>query len=287
MTYLIMKKLTVLIAGCGYVGCELAEQLMVQPHVKVWGLRRNIQGLPAGVHAIQADLTQTGKPGGWPDTIDYVIYCVAAKSHNEDDYRQAYVSGLKNLLQCLKAEDQQPKRIFFTSSTGVYHQSDGRWVDETSQTTPLTYSGQIMLEAERLLQRSGFASTVVRFGGIYGPDRLRLLSRAKEGLGCNPEPPVYGNRIHRDDCAGILAHLLGMDNKGVPVESVYLGVDDDPASMHDVLHWFGQALGLALNDNHLPPARGNKRCKNALIKSTGYTFRYPDFRSGYRNYLLD
>ena len=276
-----MKKKNVFIAGCGYVGCELARQLIRLGDFQVWGLRRNIQELPEGVHPVQGDLTLDKKPAGWPAVIDYVVYCVAAKDYAETSYRQAYLEGLDNLITLLKKEGQHPARILFTSSTGVYHQSEGAWVDESSDTSPQNYSGQIMLEAETLLRNSPFVSTAVRFGGIYGPDRMRLLNRAKDGIGCYPEPPVYGNRIHRDDCAGILAHLLVMDVSGQPVKPVYLGVDNDPAPIYDVLHWLANELGVDLDDNNPPPARGNKRCANALIRSEGYTFHYPDYRLGY------
>ncbi|MDD7805876.1 MAG: SDR family oxidoreductase [Endozoicomonas sp. (ex Botrylloides leachii)] len=278
-----MKKKQVFIAGCGYVGCELARQLMSRGDVDVWGLRRNTKALPAGVHPIQGDLAIAKTFDSWPVSIDYVIYCLAAKDHTEASYRQAYLQCLDNLICLLEKENQQPKRILFTSSTGVYHQSGGVWVNESSTTEPKNYAGQIMLEAENLLKQAPFPSTAIRFGGIYGPDRIRLLNRAKEGVGCYAEPPVYGNRIHRDDCAGILAHLLMISAAELPIQPVYLGVDNDPAPIYDVLQWLANKEGTTLNNDNPPPARGNKRCDNALIRSTGYRFHYPDYRSGYAN----
>lgn len=281
-----LKKKNILIAGCGYIGCALVRQLSHCGDFEIWGLRRNIDALPKNIHSVQGDLTINKKPSSWPERIDYIVYCVGAKDHKEESYRDAYLNGLSNLINYLQSAGQHPERIFFTSSTGVYHQSEGVWVDEKSETLPIHYSGQIMLEAEALLRQSPYKSTAIRFGGIYGPDRLRLLDRAKAGIGCHPQPSVYGNRIHREDCAGILKYLLNMSINSQSVKSIYLGVDDDPAPIYDVLQWFSNELGVLLDPNHPPPARGNKRGSNALIKSEGYIFNYPDFRSGYRKHLL-
>ena len=280
-----MKKKNVLIAGCGYVGCALANQLVNGKGFEIWGLRRDPSTLPDGVHAIQGNLQDIDNLGEWPSEIDYVVYCAAADEHNEEGYHRTYIQGLANVIHRLKQDRHRPARIIFTSSTSVYHQSDGDWVDENSKTNPLTFTGQTMLRAEELLHSSPFSATTVRFGGIYGPGRNRLINRVKEGTGCYAVPKVYGNRIHRDDCAGILAYLLSRDCQRMPVERLYLGVDSEPAPVHDVLHWLANELQITLDDNNPPPARGNRRCSNQLIKSQGYRFLYPDYRAGYKHLL--
>ena len=276
-----MNKKNVLIAGCGDVGCELAQQLLDTGNYSVWGLRRSIDRLPKDVHPIQGDLFNPEQLGHWPHQIDYVVYAAASDGPGEDNYRKAYIHGLSNILSRLQTEGHRPERILFTSSTSCYHQNDGEWVDETSPTSPNRYSGKIMLEAEAVLINSPFPATAVRFGGIYGPGRNRLIKRAQAGEGCKAEPVVYGNRIHRDDCAGILAHLIQRDEQKLPVDSLYLGVDRKPAPMFDVLQWLADQLSVVLDDSHPAPQRGSKRCSNQRIIDAGYTFRFPDYKAGY------
>ncbi|MGI9277782.1 MAG: SDR family NAD(P)-dependent oxidoreductase, partial [Endozoicomonas sp.] len=113
------------------------------------------------------------------------------------------------------------------------------------------------------------------------PGRNRLINRVKAGEGCQPEPVIFGNRIHRDDCAGIITHLINRDLEGSSLEGLYLGVDNYPAPMHEVLHWLANEMDVELDDSFQPPARANKRCRNNRIVEAGYSFRFPDFRSGY------
>lgn len=138
----------ILIAGCGYVGCELARLLHADEGFKftVWGFRRSVEKLPANVvHPIAGDLFNVDQLGKWPEYIDYVVYATAAGGYNEDNYRNSYVKGLTNIITRLQTDNYSPKRILFTSSTGVYHQKDGELVDENSPTLPDSFAGKIML----------------------------------------------------------------------------------------------------------------------------------------------
>ncbi|MGB1271375.1 MAG: NAD-dependent epimerase/dehydratase family protein, partial [Endozoicomonas sp.] len=160
-----MNRLNILIVGCGKVGCELARQLMTMKCFNVWGLRRDITRLPAGVHPIQGDLTHTNLLGEWPDRIDYAVYAAAADKGTPESYQQTYVTGLGNTLNRLKAGLYSPRRVFFTSSTSVFHQNQGEWVDEASATEPCRFNGQALLRAETLLTQSDLTTTAIRFGG--------------------------------------------------------------------------------------------------------------------------
>src|SRR5439155_10779702 len=94
--------------------------------------------------------------------------------------REVYVGGLGHVLDTLPT----PGRFVYVSSTGVYGQTDGTWVDERSETVPTEESGRVVLEAERLLRSKLPAAVVLRFAGIYGPGRLlrRQLLVAGEPL---------------------------------------------------------------------------------------------------------
>jgi len=275
----------VLIAGCGYVGATLGEILLRDSH-DVWGLRRKPRSLPAGIEPIEADLAQPQSLASLPDDLDVVFYLASPSGAEDALYRLAYVDGLRALIGALDLQETRP-RLFFASSTAVYRQRDGEWVDESSETAPEHWSGVRLLEGERLALQSPLPATVVRFGGIYGPRRTSLVERVRSGRAVHHEgPPHYTNRIHRDDCAGALRHLMGLENP----DSVYLAVDCDPAEERAVLRWLAGVLGSPEPRAAEAPGtpdrpRGNKRCRNDRLLRSGYTFRYPTFREGYRAVL--
>ncbi len=273
----------VLIAGCGDVGGALAK-LLLSEH-QVWGLRRDVAKLPPGVIPIVGDLTRIESLE--LPAVDAVVFCAAAKRADERAYRAVYVDGLRGLLARMLCQQVPPMRILFTSSTSVYGQEDGSWVDETSPTEPNGYAGRVMLEAERLLLESGLPAVALRFAGIYGPGRERLLEAARLAPPSAAQSHVYGNRIHRDDCAGLLAHLLRLERPA----PIYLGVDDAPASLAEVINHLRDLmraasipLETALHSSW-PQRGGNKRCSNRLVRATGYSFRYPDYRAGYASLI--
>jgi nucleoside-diphosphate-sugar epimerase len=274
----------VLIAGCGYVGAVLGRALAEESH-DVWGLRRRVAPLPGGILPVVADLGLAASLADLPPDLDYVFYMASPGGFEEALYRTAYVQGLSNLLEALDRQGHRPVRVFFVSSTAVYAQRRGEWVDEASPAEPDHFSGRQLLEAERILFEGPFAGTVVRFAGIYGPRRTRLVDRVRAGRAVwRKSPPQWTNRIHRDDCAGVLKHLMQL----APPEEIYLGVDCEPAEEGVVLRWLAGALGapppraVRGKDPALRARRDNKRCRNDRLLASGYTFRYPTYREGYR-----
>ena len=273
----------VLIAGCGYVGSALAARL-VDEGCAVWGLRRQPEGLPPGVRPLAADLARPDTLRELPPELDAVVYAASAGGGGEAAYRSAYVEGVGNLLDALVAAGQAPRRVVFTSSTGVYAQREGEWVDESSPTEPTGASGTALLEGERRFLDGPFPATVLRLGGIYGPGRDRLVRETRAGSAvCPGGAPRYSNRIHRDDCAGALHHLLDLPDP----EPLYVGVDREPAELCTVLRWLAERLDRPpppVSDN--APAgrmgrRSNKRCSSARLVASGYRFRFPTFREGF------
>ena len=172
-----MSAPSVLIAGCGDVGSRLATQLLVAGW-QVHGLRRDVSKLPEGVIGVAGDLFNEECPATWPvGAVDYLVYCAAATDHDEEGYRKAYVQGLQNVLSWLDDYGQAPERVIFVSSSSVYGQQDGAWVDETCETVATGYSGRLMLEAEQVALNSGIPASVLRLTGIYGPGREWLLTQ--------------------------------------------------------------------------------------------------------------
>jgi len=277
-----MSSPSVLIAGCGDVGSRLATQLLAEQW-QVYGLRRNVSRLPQGVVGIAGDLFSEQCPGQWPQkSADYLVYCAAATEHDEAGYRAAYVDGLQHVLGWLKQRGQAPKRLLFVSSSSVYEQKDGEWVDETSVAEAQAYSGRMMLEAEQVALGSGIPATVVRLTGIYGPGREWLLTQVRRGYRVAIEPPLYGNRIHADDAAGLLAFLLKADRSGTALDDCYIGVDDAPAPLAEVVDWLRDYLGVTeWADDASVRRTGSKRCSNARARALGWVPRYPSYREGY------
>ncbi|MCI8208637.1 NAD(P)-dependent oxidoreductase [Pseudomonas sp. S25] len=281
-----MQAPSVLIAGCGDVGSRLAVQLLALGWL-AYGLRRNISRLPEGVKGVAGDLFQPTIPDDWPDTaIDYLVYCATPTERDETGYRAAYVEGLQRVLHWSKERGQQPKRIIFVSSSSVYGQQNGEWVDETSATDASTFSGKIMLEAEQTALNSGIPASIVRLTGIYGPGRSDLSNRVRQGYSVAIDPPLYGNRIHSDDAAGLLAYLLNADAQGAELEDCYIGVDDAPAPLAEVVQWMREYLGVTQwAENSSLRRSGSKRCSNARARALGWAPRYPTYKEGYEALL--
>lgn len=278
---------SVLIAGCGDVGSRLARLLLASGW-RVQGLRRRVAALPPGVLPLAADLHCAKVPAQWPEAApDYLVYCATPDGSGEAAYRASYVEGLRHVLGWLAARGQRPRRVLFVSSTAVYGQQAGEWVDEDSPCTAQTYNGRILLEAEALVQGCGLPATVVRLAGIYGPGRTWLLDQVRAGYRPATHPALYGNRIHADDAAGLLAFLLQQQEAGLALADCYLGVDDQPAPLAEVVDWLRVRLGVTqVGEVSAPRRAGSKRCSNARARALGWVPRYPDYQAGYAA-LLD
>jgi nucleoside-diphosphate-sugar epimerase len=278
----------VLIAGCGYVGSALAERLVADGD-HVFALRRRTEGLPQAFHPIAADLCDSKSLLDLPP-VEVLVYTATPDAFSEEAYRATYVEGVSNALEAVARTAQTLPRVLLTSSTSVYGQQDGEWVDESSPTEPPDFAGACILEGERVLAASALPSCAVRFGGIYGPGRTNLIERVREGRAVLPAgSPRYTNRIHRDDCAGVLRHLMRLESP----EAVYVAVDQGPVEIGDVYRFLAERLGVAApstadvpGDGSSRRARTNKRCRNTRLVASGYRFRYATYREGYAE-LLD
>ena len=271
----------ILIAGCGDVGTALGLALAERGH-EVFGARRSAHRLPEPLHPLPVDLTDARAIERAVPAVDAVVYAVAAGSRDEGAYRRAYVDGVSALLEVLEARAEPPRRVFFVSSTSVYGERGGEWIDETAPLAPRGFAGESLAAGERRMLASPIPATVVRFAGIYGPGRGWMIERARAGASCAGDPPKFTNRIHRDDCAAVLAHLVELGDR---CDDAYIGVDDAPVEECEVLEWLAARLRAPaprrVRGDEAASRGSGKRCSNARLRASGYRFRYPTFREGY------
>ncbi len=272
----------ILIIGCGAIGTQLAHVLSVKGH-QVTGLKRNPPKTATGnINYFPADITSPADLEGLPTNFDILYFIVSPDGRNEQSYHDIYESGLNNLLNKFSQAGSHPHWIF-VSSTSVYGQSQGEWVDEDSVAQPDNATSQLIRQAEQKLMDSDSNNIVVRFSGIYGPGREYLLRMAIQTPAIQQNPPYFTNRIHQQDCIGVLAFLLERRLAGVVLEQCYLASDDDPAPMWEVMSWLAEHTNcqpptVKVTDKHCVM---NKRCNNQRLKALGYKFHYPGYKDGY------
>jgi nucleoside-diphosphate-sugar epimerase len=290
----------VVVLGCGYVGIELGRQLVDRGH-DVVGVRRSESGLDAiehaGLEGVQADLTDASAVSSLPDA-DALVFAASSGGRGADAAREVYVDALQTALGEYATRDDPPRRLVYTSSTGVFADHGGDWVTEDTQIDPTTAKTRVLAAAEAIALAAdrlyGIDGTVARFAGLYGPDRYRL-ERYVDG----PVTEGYLNMVHRDDAAGAVRFLLETDRGRGDVVHV---VDDEPATKWAFADWLADECGEPepekqtsterLADADLSAAaerriRAEKRVDNSRLRDLGYEFTYPTYREGYAAVIDD
>jgi nucleoside-diphosphate-sugar epimerase len=272
-----------IIAGCGYVGTALANNLVVEGHT-VLALRRHVEALN-GFEAWATDFLK-------PETMKYLpaaAYAVLAQapSQETDNYEMTYFQGTENLLHAL--DDKISKRIILISSTSVYGQRGGGWVDETTDPRKDGYENEdaekkadVLLRTEKLVLDAG--GLVLRLGGIYGKGRHRLAALKSGKMKAAPSA-AWINRIRVEDIVSAIRVLMDKGNAG----EIYLGVDDKPSTQKEFYYWLCPQLGIPL-EGEAPAAAlhgSNKRCSNKKLKSLGWKPKFPSFREGYADLVRE
>lgn len=279
-----------LILGCGYVGTRLAHRLMAAGH-PVLGVTSRIETATAlsaaSVSAIVGDLDRPDTLPELPTRDRDVHYLAPPPDHGDDDPR------LGVFLE--RASRALPRRIVYVSTSGVYGDCQGAWVDETAPARPDTDRARRRYAAEQRLQAwshaTGVGVVILRVGGIYGPGRLPVERLRKGGFKviC-PEEAPFSNRIHADDLAQAL--MLAAE-RGRPGE-IYNAADGHPTSMTDYFYRVADHFGLprppcvplAEAGQHLSSAmlsfiKESRRMRVEKIQSElGLRFLYPELALG-------
>lgn len=272
---------SVLWLGFGDIAARCAPQLLKQDF-SVTGVCRSDKFLPSGVRRIRANLDcATELESVLAEHFDYIVCSFTPSGRSEHDYQQAYYTRLEGVLAQLTP--RPPSHLIYCSSTRVYTQNRGEWLDENSPCFPSVGPAQILLNTEKLLLNRGFSSTVVRFSGIYGPNRFHLLRQVLAGKGGDR---AYTNRIHVEDCAGLIAHLVRRHVDGIELPNCLVASDDEPVQAHVLRMWLAEQMHCAESLNLVegegkPRAMAGKRFRNKVVAQLAYVFRYANYRIGF------
>jgi len=268
----------VLIAGCGYLGTATAKLFLSQGwNVEGWtrtGSTASESSLPFALRAIDLSLTAAVKAA--PGEFDVVIHSASTRGGEAADYARVYQGGVENLLERFPRS-----RLLFVSSTSVYAQSSGEWVDESSPADPLHERGRILRETESLVLSHG--GRVARLAGIYGPERSALLRRVLANeASVDQKADRFVNQVHRDDAASALFKISQLADDGAQIWNV---VDNEPLLLSECYRWLARRLNRSLAGSEgatAPRKRGesNKRISNARLRGQGWSPAYASFKEG-------
>jgi len=277
-----------LILGAGALGIKLGAQLEQCGH-QVVGVRRHPERIPKTLSAAYGDLHDPRSLVDlWrrhlPPEGGELCLILTPDGRGEAGYRRTYIEGLINVAESLKVAQRRP-HVTFVSSTSVFG-DNVHAVNETTPPNPQSPGGRILWQAEQWLCQQDFPVTRVRFAGIYGPTRLRFLERVAAGevSGVANAP---SNRIHEDDCVGLLRCVIRSVHSGLHVPEVIHGVDEDQATLGQVAAFIARRLHCSMpRFDGVPSARGGQRWVESLgIDQINYQLQFPDHISGYSDVI--
>lgn len=294
-----------LIIGCGYVGLTVAREWVKQGH-QVSALTRSEKNArkftESGIQPVLGDITQPESLENLPES-DTVLYAVGFDRSSDKSRREIYVTGLDHALKVLK---QRTQKVIYLSSTSVYGQTAGEWVDENSVCEPERENGQICLEAEQLFDQHGYLSTsvrrsktptavILRLAGIYGPGRLLArMEQIKAGEPLAGNPDAWLNLIHLTD---IVQTILKCDTS-IHLADRYLVSDSRPITRQEYYDTLARLLNApeprfdsgvseeisrkSTRFNSTERAAGiNKRCNNKRLREElGISLTFPTIAEG-------
>lgn len=205
-----MKNNKISILGCGWLGLPLAKKL-IENGYEVKGSTTSESKLEllknAGISPYQIKLEEneiTGNMESFLENTDVLLVDVPPKLRG--DFTENFVQKIKNLIPFV--ENSKVEKVLFVSSTSVYGDTFPiQELDEESALNPDTESGKQLVEVEKLLQSNeNFQTTILRFGGLIGPERNPAKFLAGKENVANPNAPI--NFIHQEDCIGIICAML-------------------------------------------------------------------------------
>ena len=270
-----------LILGRGYSGRTLS-QVFQHLGTPVLGTRRQANQGPQDL-CFDSDAGIAPSLGEIAD-ITHVLSCIPPTEDGQDPV----LNQLQPLLQ------QLPLRwVGYLSTTGVYGDTEGRWVSESDTASPSQERSRRRLDCEQAWLRSGLPVQILRLPGIYGPGRSVINALQQGRARLMNKPGQVFCRVHVEDIAGASLHLMHCAEAGQRPEIVNV-CDDCPAPSSDLLRFAATLLKCPLpaeesfEDSYAGMSamarsfwRDNRRVSNRLLRQhLGYNLLHPDFRSG-------
>jgi nucleoside-diphosphate-sugar epimerase len=244
-----------------------------------------------GIEPLVADITQ-------PDTLtalaqllpldlpmDSVLFAVGFDRRSGSSRRAVYVDGLRNALANLPTDIA---RFIYISTTGVYGNHDGRWVNEETPCEPTREGGQVALAAEQLLLAHplGARSIRLRLAGIYGPGRIPRRAELAAGQPIAALQQGFLNLIHVDDAASV---VLAAERLTVPPPRMYVVSDGQPPLRADYFAEVARLVGgppptfvePAADSPAAERSDGDKRVDSSrVLAELNIKLQYPSYRAG-------
>lgn len=261
-------------AGVGQLNQRVAAGWLAQsPNHVAEGFRLSTSDASLGFHQKSVDLAH--QP--WPDAeADYLVIALAARERSQQGYERAYRLPILKLAESIQQWQTLPKRIIVVSSTRVYGVSDGRWIHDDTEPSPSDANGQILRDMELAALALPAPTSVVRLSGIYGPGRDWLKRQALTATQNSIEKNNWTNRIHIDDAAAAILHLLEQ-----PVlKPSYIVSDTQSVPLLEMYNFFREREGLPLLQINDYPVQGGKRLTPDALQEIGFQWQYPTAFSG-------
>lgn len=265
---------TRLVIGCGYLGRPVAALWRAGGSAVAALTRRNADALrAAGLEPVLGDVTEPSSLNLPP--AETVLYAVGLDRAAGKPMRDVYVRGLENVLRALP----RTGRFVYISSTSVYGQTAGEWVNEASATEPVEESGKVVLEAEQLLRAHRPDAIVLRFAGIYGPNRLLRKQPILKGEPLVGDADKWLNLIHVADGA---TAVLAAAERAAP-GSTYNIADGCPVSRRAFYTLLARLLNApeAKFEQRPEPGAANRRIDASKARAElNWTPQYPHANTG-------
>ena len=279
-----------LIIGCGYLGRRLGAELL-RAGYRLRGMTRSEAHAgaiaAAGIEPVIADVTA---PGTLPPAlagVGIVYHMLGGMRGTPEALRRLHVEGTRNVLGALPPS---VRRYIYVSSTAVYGQTDGGWVDEAAPTDPSSNLGRLRVDAEALVRaangRNGLQTIILRPSSIYRP-AAPLYQQIQEGTyKITSDPAKWMNHIYIEDFLSAMALAAARGEGG----EAYNLTDDEPHPAGDYFACIADAMGVPRPPlTYEPPAEGcavlvresDKRVRNAKLRAH-FTWapKFPSYREG-------
>jgi len=274
----------ILIIGCGDIGQAVAVEFSAQGH-HVTGLKRHPPSSKQDIHYIKADINKAETLNLLTGDFQQAIIILSPDSSSTEAYRAVFETGINNLLVALNKNTS----ITFISSTRVYAENNGEWVNEQTTANACDPKSQLMLQAEHKILAHNPLNTIIRFSGIYGRTKGYFLQQIKNANPIQQHPSYYTNRIHRSDCIGVIVHLINKKIAGDKLEPLYLATDSEPSPKWNVACYLAEQMNYKKPTASLGSEQNgqNKRISNQRLIDSGYTFKFPSYQQGYHKIISD